>query len=238
MDSISGESAMHQSENEFAAEPIPEKEPVCQTVVVGLERAGLIRRNVFHAGCGAGDGAIYLAKRGYRVWGVDRAAAAIGMARAKAAMHDVEVAFFVSSRLCFLKPCILFDTVIDTGFFQRLDQNERSLYMESLRQITSAGSLFHLLFTGERRLGSDRVGRLTTGDLLRLFKGDWEIKTVRPAQTASRLAGPYRRGTKMLLATIDRIAKTSVRLFSTPADQSPPRGFGSGFLRASRSSTT
>lgn len=55
-----------------------------QPEIVRLEKDGWIRGQVLDVGCGTADNALFLAEKGYDVWGVDIVVGAIGRARAKA----------------------------------------------------------------------------------------------------------------------------------------------------------
>jgi SAM-dependent methyltransferase len=98
-------------------------------------------------GCGTGTNALYLARHGWRVVGVDFAPPAIRQARRKvrAAGLDAEVVqFYVAdvTRLDFLDGP--FDLVVDVGCFHGLNRAGQQAYAANLARLTWPGAVFAL----------------------------------------------------------------------------------------------
>lgn len=66
-----------------------------QPVLVNLEEEGRVYGDVLDIGCGPGDNAIHLAKRGYHVTGLDIAPTAVDMARSRAAEQGADTTVLV-----------------------------------------------------------------------------------------------------------------------------------------------
>jgi len=93
-------------------------------------------------GCGTGTNAIYLAKHGWNVIGVDFVDKAIRAAKQKAKATKVNVEFFQGdvTRLDFLNPP--FDLILDIGCFHSLPIDRRSAYINGVRQLLTSGGVF------------------------------------------------------------------------------------------------
>ncbi len=101
-----------------------------QPEIVRLAEAGAIEGVVLDVGCGTGENALYLAERGYDVWGIDFIPKAIERARAKAVQQGLGVHFQVGDALKLDVLGRTFDTVIDSGLFQTFSDEERSLFVQ------------------------------------------------------------------------------------------------------------
>ena len=120
-------------------------------------------------GCGVGNEAIYLAKKGFNVTGIDFSPTAIKLARDKAQEAGVEVTFIKDDLTNLLNVSGTFDLLLDYGALNDLTQEERDLYMRNVVPLTHPGSCF-LLMCFEKKLTSDEI-------VLR-FGESFNIKTI------------------------------------------------------------
>ncbi len=107
-------------------------------------------------GCGRGDNAIMLAINGFDVTGIDIVEDAITDAKAKAIKHHVKVNFVVGNVLqmdrLFMEA--EFDTVIDSGLFHVMTDEERPVFAWQIhRVLKSSGKYFMLSFSDKEPEG-------------------------------------------------------------------------------------
>lgn len=148
---------------------------------------------VLDVGCGSGDLAISLARRGLRVLGIDFVEAAVAQARKKAEALPPGVARLLEFQVAdALRPARLgrrFGSAVDSGFFHLFDQDQRDRFADELARTLLPGGRYYLLaFAVEFPPPSPR--QVTADELRARFtpKRGWRIRELRSAEFASRIA--------------------------------------------------
>jgi cyclopropane fatty-acyl-phospholipid synthase-like methyltransferase len=119
-----------------------------QPAFIRLVRRGELRPGkVLDVGCGKGDNAIFLAKSGFVVVGLDKAHAAIQLAKTKMAEQKVNVDFRVGDALKLARYFQKgeFSNVIDSGFFHTLTDKERPDFVNQLDWVLHPGGCYFML---------------------------------------------------------------------------------------------
>lgn len=149
---------------------------------------------VLDLGCGSGDLAIALARRGVDVVGIDIVQAAVEQAREKAGALPPEFA----RRLDFqvgdaTRPALLrrrFGAVVDSGFFHLFDQGARDRLAEEVAATLIPGGRFYLLeFAVEFPIPNTPL-QVTEDELRGRFTAanGWRILAMHAARFESRIA--------------------------------------------------
>jgi SAM-dependent methyltransferase len=152
--------------------------------VVGWQEAGLVRGDVLDIGCGLGDNAIYLAKQGHTVTGLDISPTALTTAERRAWRAGVDVTFAVADATKLEGYTDAFDTVIDSGMFHCLDDDGKRDYLTALHRATRPRARLLLSCFSDaqpqdlewpRPVVSEQTLRDSTGST------GWEITSLEPA---------------------------------------------------------
>ncbi len=127
-------------------------------LVEWIERTRTRPGRALDLGCGTGTNAIYLARQGFQVTGVDIARLAIAKARRKAQEAGVDVRFLVADVTDLPPDLGTFDLALDVGCFHSLSQEDRARYVASLQRVLVPGGVYLLyaflpLEKGQRRPG-------------------------------------------------------------------------------------
>ncbi|MDY7106558.1 MAG: class I SAM-dependent methyltransferase [Actinomycetota bacterium] len=116
-----------------------------QPPFVRLAAEGAFSGTVLDARCGTGEHALLVASLGLPAPGVDVAATAVAMARAKSAERGIDAEFAVADALHLERLGRTFDTVLDCGLVHTFDAAERATYVASLAAVTEPGATLHVL---------------------------------------------------------------------------------------------
>src|ERR1035438_7737500 len=109
------------------------------------ESVDLVTSPVLDAGCGTGENALFLAASGRQVTGIDFVDEAIRVARRKAAERGLTAEFQVKDALTLGDWDQRFATVIDSGLFHVLSDEDRVRYVAGLTHVTEPGGRLLLL---------------------------------------------------------------------------------------------
>jgi SAM-dependent methyltransferase len=126
-------------------------------------------------GCGTGDASIYLARRGWRVTGVDVAAKALEKARAKAAAADVRVDFTRAdaTRLSSAGVGKGFSLILDSGCLHGMSDAARDRYVAELSAVAAPQT--RLLIFAFTPGGQTGVRGIDHAEIERRFTPHWML---------------------------------------------------------------
>jgi len=151
-----------------------------QPAFVHLADAGEMASPVLDCGCGTGEHALMLAARGLTVLGVDIAPSAIGLARRKATERRLQADFRIADALALDRLGRHFATVIDSGFFHTLSDDDRPRYLASMGAALQPGGVLHLLCFSELTPGEDGPRRVTQDEIRETFARGWNVERILP----------------------------------------------------------
>jgi cyclopropane fatty-acyl-phospholipid synthase-like methyltransferase len=155
-----------------------------QPAFARLAEAGLLAGRVLDAGCGTGEHALLAAAHGADAVGVDLAASAIERARGKAADRGLAARFEVADVLELPQLGLTFDTVVDSGLFHTLDDQQRERYAAGLAAVVRPGGTCYLMCFSDRQPGDWGPRRVRRDEILAAFSDGWNVTGIEAEQFA------------------------------------------------------
>jgi len=146
-----------------------------------VEVANQVTGSILDVGCGTGEHALFFARRGHKVLGIDYLEEPIKRAKEKADDRGLPVGFLVMDALVLLELPETFDTVIDSGLFHVFSNEDRRRYVEGLASVLRPGGRLYLLCFSDKEPGTHGPRRISKKELRRAFTNGWEIESIEAA---------------------------------------------------------
>lgn len=162
-----------------------------QRSFVHLTEAGLVEGPVLDVGCGTGELALFLARMGNDVLGIDISPRAIDQAKAKARWRRIPRAHFLVWDALDLPRLaergFRFRTVTDSAMFHVLAERDRDGFVDGLETVLAPGGRYLVL--GDERKQGDEIYGLTPAELRARFRTEdgWTIEFVHETAFERRL---------------------------------------------------
>lgn len=155
-----------------------------------VEQKHLLPGRALDLGCGVGDNALFLAKHGFDVTGVDFSPPAIARAKQKVKAENAAVLFLVDDLTHLTHVSGKFDVLVDYGTFDDLALEQRAAYLDTVLSLCKPTTVFLLwcfewkLRWWERLIARlfDHAAALEPGEIQDLFGGYFNIERLPPNQ--------------------------------------------------------
>jgi cyclopropane fatty-acyl-phospholipid synthase-like methyltransferase len=152
-----------------------------QKEFVRLEEKGEIVGDVLDIGCGTGENAMFLARKGHRVLGIDTAELAIKKAKQKSDDRRIKADFMVWDALRLGELKLKFDSAIDCGFFHTLSDEGRTAYEKNLASVLRPNGRYFMLAFSEEEPDWGGPRRVTRVEIRETFGRGWMVKSIQKA---------------------------------------------------------
>jgi cyclopropane fatty-acyl-phospholipid synthase-like methyltransferase len=152
-----------------------------QKEFVRLEEKKELTGDVLDIGCGTGENAMFLAKKGHKVLGIDSAPLAIKKAKQKSTERGIRADFMVWDALRLGELEFKFDSAIDCGFFHVLSDEGRAVYEKNLKAVLKPGGKYFMLVFSEEEPDWGGPRRVTRDEIRATFAKGWQVKSIQKA---------------------------------------------------------
>lgn len=159
-----------------------------QPEVIRLLDEGRIEGPVLDLGCGAGDNAMEIARRGLRVLGMDPVPEALRRAREKVRQSSLAQPpeFMVGDALQLEESGLEFETILDSAVFHIFSDADQLAYVRGVESVLSSGGRLHLLSFSELEIREPGPRRLSLEQIRAPFGGGWEMEEARRCRYEDR----------------------------------------------------
>jgi SAM-dependent methyltransferase len=160
--------------------------------VIAWQEGGWVHGDVLDIGCGLGDNAIYLAKSGHIVTGLDISPTALSTAERRAKDAGVTVTFAVTDSTKLEGYTDAFDTVVDSGMFHCLDDDAKRSYAAAAHRATRPGATLLISCFSDANPPNEEwprpaVSEQTLRDVL--GGAGWDIESLEPVSWRREIDG-------------------------------------------------
>lgn len=149
-----------------------------QPALLDVARRGAIGGRVLDVGCGTGEHALMAAAMGLAATGIDTSTRAIEIAFDKARSRRLAARFVVCNATALRSLGSIFDTVLDSGLFHVLGDQDRARFVEELTAVVRPGGRYHLLCFSDQEPGDDGPRRITRDEIITAFSRGWRIDSI------------------------------------------------------------
>ncbi len=143
-----------------------------------IDVADHITGSILDAGCGTGENALFFAKRGHKITGIDFLVEPINRANKKAAERGLTATFLVMDALALKDRPEVFDTVIDSGLFHVFSDDDRRRYAEGLATVLKPGGRLFLLCFSDEEPGTQGPRRVSEKEIRDAFAERWAVESI------------------------------------------------------------
>jgi len=149
-----------------------------QPEVIQLIENGKFESPVLDLGCGTGDNAIELARRGLLVKGLDAVTEALERARKKTEQAGLRQSpeFVLGDALRLEESGLKARTVLDCALFHTFSDEERREYIRGLEAVLSPGGRLHILSFSELETRQPGPRRLSLSEITGSFGAGWRLE--------------------------------------------------------------
>lgn len=153
-----------------------------QPCFASLAEEGRLSGRVLDVGCGTGEHVLLAAAAGCEATGIDVASSAIRLAQAKADERGIAARFVVADARKLGALGEQFDSALDCGLFHVFDDDDRSLFVDSLARVVRSGGRYLMLCFSEDEPPGWGPRRVTQAEIRSAFADGWEVEDIEAAE--------------------------------------------------------